>query len=88
MELYCVLCGGRIYSENSHLVCLGCDAEYSNVLLSESAVEDEEKVITEMSLGMDFVLVKHKPEKSLVLELENRTVQDRTVEKEILVEVM
>lgn len=76
MELYCVLCGERIYSENNHLVCLGCDAEYSNVLLSESRIECDDKIITEMSLSADLVFAKHKPEKSPILELENRTAEE------------
>jgi len=75
MELYCVLCGEMLQPENSCLVCLGCDVEYSNVLLSENAVEDGEKVITEMSLSADFVLVRHKPEKN-IFELENRTAEE------------
>ncbi len=88
MELYCVLCGGILHSENSHLVCLGCDAEYSNVLLSESRIDSEDKTITEMSISMDFASIKQKVEKSPILELENRTAKDYAAEKEILAEVM
>jgi len=68
MDLHCVLCGGRLHQEGEHVSCLGCDAEYSNVLLSETRVEDEERVITDMSLSMDFCKVTRKAEKSRLLQ--------------------
>jgi hypothetical protein len=68
MDLYCVLCGGRLHQEGEHVSCLGCDAEYNNVLLSETKIEDEEQVITEMSLSMDFCKVTRKAEKAQLLQ--------------------
>lgn len=88
MELYCVLCGEMLQPENSSLVCLGCDAEYSNVLLSESRVDSEDKTITEMSISMDFASIKQKVEKNSILERGDRTAKDYAAEKGILAEVM
>jgi hypothetical protein len=69
MDLYCVLCGGRLHQEGEHVSCLGCDAEYNAVLLSETRIEDEERVITEMSLSMDFSRVTKKMEKLPLLQM-------------------
>ncbi len=63
MELYCVLCGGKLQQEGVQVSCVGCDAEYDNILLSETKIEDEERLITEMSLSMDFCKVTRKTEK-------------------------
>lgn len=71
MDLYCVLCGGRLRQEDEHVACLGCNAQYTNVLLSETKIEDDKKVITELSLSMDFLVVKEKEEKSALLQLTN-----------------
>lgn len=64
MELYCVLCGERLEldEEGRGFLCLGCDAHYDSVLLSETRVEEEGRVITELSLSMDFYLVEKRKE--------------------------
>ncbi|MDP6459997.1 MAG: hypothetical protein QF829_04310 [Candidatus Hydrothermarchaeota archaeon] len=69
MDLYCVLCGGRLHQEGEHVSCLGCDAEYNNVLLSETRIDNGERVITEMSLSMDFSKVTRKMEKAPLLQM-------------------
>lgn len=68
MDLYCVLCGGRLHQEGEHVSCMGCDAEYDNILISETKVEDEERIITEMSLSMDFCKIRVKAGKAPLLQ--------------------
>jgi hypothetical protein len=66
MDLYCVLCGERLNLDEESLTCLGCDARYDSVLLSETKVEEEGRVVTELSLSMDFYVVKEKGEAPLM----------------------
>jgi hypothetical protein len=74
INLFCIWCGGRLAIENGQAVCLGCDAEYSNILLSESREEDWEKVAMEMSVSIDCLLVKPKL-KPPVLEMQECAVE-------------
>jgi hypothetical protein len=58
VNLYCIWCGGRLGVEGDHIICLACDTEYSNILLSESETENESAIIVERSISFDCSLTK------------------------------
>jgi hypothetical protein len=69
MDLYCVLCGGKLIHEGEGLVCSECDARYESVLLSETKIEKKGRAITELSLSMDFLVVEETEEAPLLQEV-------------------
>ena len=69
MELYCVLCGGKLCHDGDTLACSECDARYDSVLLSETRIEENGRTITELSLSMDFCIVEEAEEAALLQEV-------------------
>lgn len=69
MDLHCVLCGGRLYHEDDELFCSECGASYESVLLSKTRIEENGRVVTELSLSMDFSLVERREEPALFQEV-------------------
>ncbi|MFQ6105546.1 MAG: hypothetical protein ACE5NL_00545 [Candidatus Hydrothermarchaeaceae archaeon] len=59
IEIHCIWCGGTLQKESGRRVCLGCDAEYPNIVISESVAEDGQ-VATEHSISIECMLVKPK----------------------------
>ncbi len=78
MDLYCVLCGGKLCHEGEGLACSECDARYDSVLLSETKIEEKGRIITELSLSMDFCIVEEVEEAPLVQEVSCVQVAEAT----------
>lgn len=56
IEKFCFECGKRLRVYDKQVECTGCGAVYSDMLISESFVEDDMFKITELSVCMDITI--------------------------------
>lgn len=61
INLFCVMCGGRLHDLEGRVECCGCGAVYSDLVLSESRAERDGFGVTEMSFCGDIALKMAKP---------------------------